>query len=265
MQAYLQGWGALQHTGLYSSAHGYAPWQEEQNGARDVRRAQVHQKPFTGFGKLQIADRLAFSAASLAWTNTSLADPGSTGISMGTVWGSLSTDIRYMESVAAGFPRPAYFSATLPSSPVAEVAIQFGLKGPNRVIVGGECPGLQALDCALSLLGAQKASSMLVLHVCALDSIDESSVLAGATQRSTYARALLLTAQVQNGGRNKPITLEGKFLSSNVVKAEEESYFSDCMRALAQSEEYASKIETAHFKGHLTIEKGPAWKKSSRN
>jgi hypothetical protein len=255
-KAFLQGWAALNKNGIYSARDGFRPWEKNQKGAWDVRRAQVHDKPFTSFGKLQIADRLAFGAASLALSDIPADNLSDTGISMGSAFGSLSTDIGYMQSVVSGFPRPAYFSATLPSSPVAEIAIHFGLKGANRVIVGGACPGLNALDCAFSILNRKKARRMLVLNVCAMDEKDLGSVLAGGSRPQIESYAFILSAQCQENGINMPVRLEGKFLNSHMTGHAQESYFFNVIEALVQTGEFFSNIDTPDFQGQFSVEKG---------
>ncbi len=255
--AYLQQCAALCQQGLVSPSKGIVPWQQDQSGPLDVHRDQVFGQPFQGFGKLQIADKLAFSASALVFGALPGCDGESIGISMGTVCGSLSTDIRYMESVAAGFPRPACFSATLPSSPVAEVAIQFKIKGPNRVVAGGMCPGLCALDCALSIIARDKAQGMLVLSVGAIDPRDTASPLVVPKgDMEAYSYALLVTGAPCEGGLNRRIVLDGEFSPAGMAAQRKESYFLDIVtKSQMRCESLRIDLRPWGFEGYLSIEK----------
>lgn len=212
---YLESFSALLPEGIITPA-GILPWGSGQAGPADVTREQVLDKPYLSFGKLSLPDRLAFSAASLILSAYPVvdADAESAGISLGLPAGSLSTDLRYMESVCAGFPSPAVFSATLPSSAIADIAIFFGLKGENRVIAGGAESGLVALDCALALLSAGKAGTMIVLSVNAVEARDFSSPLLPADfDRENRAYAFLLCAQPRQGSPG--LRLAASFEQSN--------------------------------------------------
>jgi hypothetical protein len=194
---YCESFSALLPEGIITPS-GIRPWDADsgQAGPADVTRAQVLDKPYLSFGKLSLPDRLAFSAGSLVLSDCPITEKESAGICLGLPGGSLSTDLRYMESVIAGFPSPAVFSATLPSSAIADIAIFYGLKGENRVFAGGAESGLYALDCAVTLLSAGKATVMLVLSVNAIAEGDFSSpLLPRDFTRENRAYAFLLSAK----------------------------------------------------------------------
>ncbi|MBD3393337.1 MAG: hypothetical protein GF418_14510 [Chitinivibrionales bacterium] len=254
-QAYLQAAAALCTEGIYTTKRERIPWEQGQSGPLDVKRSQVWEQPFTGFGKLQVADRLAFSAAALVFSQLDRKDHSRIGISMGSAFGSLSTDIRYMESVASGFPRPAYFSATLPSSAVAEVAIRFKLKGPNRVVVGGRAPGFWALDCALSALASKKATGMLVLSVNGTDREDlESALVPPDKSTEPHSWAWLLTADRIDSGLNMRLAVDGDF-ASDVPAGTEESYFVEMIAAAAQRQDFSRNLNAQGFAGSISLQK----------
>jgi hypothetical protein len=255
--AYISACAGLHRTGLYSSIAGFTPWQAGQSGPADVQRNQVYDQPLPGFGKLHIADKLAFSAASLMLPRSAMLDGETTGISLGTAFGSFSCDMRYMESVASGFPSPALFSATLPSSPVAEVAIHFKLKGPNRVIAGGPCPGLYALECAMAILDSRKAESMVVMLVNGLDNKDATSALLPEARKNNAAAFSLLIHKNKPAGRPSGlVSLEGNFCHNAVAVQAEESYFLDIVQAFVGGSNVCLDLLTPAFKGKLCFTKG---------
>jgi len=100
----------------------------------ELSREEVYSQKHLVFGKLSFTDKLAFSAAAIAIENAKIENPEECGILINTNIGSYFRDCEFMQSIRDENPSPALFSATLPSSPIAEIAITFGLKGPDKVI-----------------------------------------------------------------------------------------------------------------------------------
>lgn len=255
---YVQAFAALHKTGMYSSAKGYIPWKKDQSGnPLDVQRKQVYDKLFTGFGKLNAADKLAFGSASLVLSNFSDFDGEKTGISLGNTFGCLSTDLRYAESVVDGFPSPAYFAATLPSSPIADIAILFKLKGPDRTIVDTVAPGFLALDNAMQILACKKAQSMIALLVNGIEPNEvDFSFINSAESECNFSYAFLLTTARRNSGLNYEISLEiDTHAHNNSQNRSEESYFFEMIKAMMQKKKYSSTFEINRTFGSITLEK----------
>ncbi len=99
-----------------------------------LSRDEVYSQKHLVFGKLSFTDKLAFSAAAVAIENGKIDNPENCGILLHTNIGSFFRDCEFMDSIRNENPSPALFSATLPSSPIAEIAIVFGLKGADKVI-----------------------------------------------------------------------------------------------------------------------------------
>jgi hypothetical protein len=162
--SYITALSILHVSGIHS-LNSFTPWEEDQTGPQDIRRKQVLNRPYIAFGKLVLPDRLAFSAASLALQEYQPKDPDNAGLFCSIPHGSLSTDLLYRETVLDGTPSPALFSATLPSSPVADIAIYHHIKGPNTVFAGGEPAFVSALEYAVLNLKCGNLSEALVVHV----------------------------------------------------------------------------------------------------
>ncbi len=202
-QAYLLSFASLDPSGMHTP-HGYTPWKTGQHGPEDVERSQVLDRPYPGFGKLSVADRLAFGVASLLLGACGAVNADECGVCLGNATGSLSVDLRYWESVTAGFPSPGLFAATLPSSPVSDIAIFYGMKGPNRIIAGNEASGIHALFEAMTMLDRKKAASMLVVSLYALDPCDRGTRLMPLqSPAGNRARAFLLSS-TKRGGDHEP-------------------------------------------------------------
>ena len=100
----------------------------------EITCEEIYSQKRPAFGKLAFADKLAFCAASVAIENGKVENPAECGIVLLTNIGSFMRDNEFMRTIIENSPSPAYFSATLPSSPIAEISIVFGLKGANKVI-----------------------------------------------------------------------------------------------------------------------------------
>jgi Beta-ketoacyl synthase, N-terminal domain len=252
---FLDSFAALLPEGILRSG-ACTPWNTGQKGPDDVLREQILDKPYPGFGKLHLADRLAFAAVAMLFSNYSPSSGDKNGIILATPAGSFSTDMHYLESLAETHPSPALFSATLPSSAIADAAIYFGLKGPNRVIAGDETSGLCAFEQALLLLQKNKAESMVVISLFAIEASHKACGLLGRfADAKNRAYAFLLT-------RNKNPNGLGFRLDANFVIPEKtlpvdarESYFHDMARMLMQRKNGRVSFGSGDYCGHISFEK----------
>ena len=249
---YIESFSALHADGFFSPA-GRQNWENDQMGPRDIRRPQVLSSIFPLFGKLNVPDKLAFSTAALALSGVS--DPGGeqTGISIGIPYGSLSTDLKYAESVKGGFPSPAYFSATLPSSPISDIAIYYGIKGPNRIYAGGDCPGLSALNTASILLSGGKATRMLSLSVWESE-LTENNYLKKKPSTPDCAAALFCTSAADE----KTIAEMELYLGSGNKQSIKNSFieqeiFMEIVNALIKKETVRISVSQNGFEGYISL------------
>lgn len=185
---YLAACTIINNEGIHT-IRGSTPWNHDQNGPAAITRPQVLGSPYRAFGKLNLPDKLAFSAASLTLQECSVANPDTIGIFLGIPYGSTSTDYLYRQTVEEGAPSPALFSATLPSSPVTDIAIYYRLKGPNMVFCGGTSPLLSAIESAQDSLIKRKASGTLVILV------EETTGEKNITTLPPFASALYLSSE----------------------------------------------------------------------
>ncbi|HMA64150.1 MAG: hypothetical protein ACM31E_00810 [Fibrobacterota bacterium] len=199
---YINGCGAVTRHGIFSATT-HKLWDPTQTSIDSIRRDQVLSTPLPLFGKLCFPDKLAFSAASLALEGITDLPQDRSGIAIAVPYGSLTTDMFFMESALGSLPSPAYFSATLPSSTIADIAIFYKFKGPDRVFCGGNSPVYDALTAAVDLLFLGKASVVLFCAVWAIDPANRAK-LSTSNLISDAAFALLLssaplTTQAQPG------------------------------------------------------------------
>ena len=239
---YIQAFAALTDRGLYSSKKGFRPWDNDQDGSPlNIRREQVYNKPYKGFGKLNAPDKLAFSVSALLFSDFSDLDCENTGICLANTMGSLSTDILFAESIVSGFPSPALFSATLPSSPVSDIAILFNLKGPNRVHVGQNYAGFSIIDSAIQLISSNKADSILAVLVNAIEKEHiYSPVVSGCYDTSPHSFAFLINNKKSYSGINYILnfTLSTNKTNDFLQNRSEKSYFIEIINALLNNEDH---------------------------
>ena len=125
----------------------------------EIKPADVFDRPYPHFRRLDGYSRLGVASIALA-----LKDAGADirnekrniGVIASTVYGCLSTDIDYYNTVTArngAGASPALFSYTLPNSFLGEASIRFGLTGVSFIINEqhpAERVSLQtALDCLI--------------------------------------------------------------------------------------------------------------------
>lgn len=252
---FLDSFAALLPEGMYGT-RGFTPWKNGQTGPDDVSREQVLDKPYPGFGKLQLADRLAFAAAALLFSDYPHGPGDRNGIVLATPAGSFSTDMRYMESVAGGYPSPAIFSATLPSSAVADAAIFFGLKGPIRVLAADGSSGLCAFEQAALLLQNNKADAVVALSLHAVESAHRPlALLAQYTGGENGVYAFLLTRKKNPVGLGFRVETNFSIPEKTLPAALRESYFDDLTHLLMERKNGRVSFAGGDYCGHITIEK----------
>ena len=252
---YVDSFAALLPEGIIGP-QGLRPWDHGQSGPRDVRRDQILDKPYVNFGKLMLADRLAFGAASIALSESAITERETMAIALGIPAGSLSTDLRYIESVQSGFPSPAIFSATLPSSAIADIAIYFGIKGQNRVIAGNSSSCLYALEQACMLLELKKATSVLWCCVAAVDSQDAQSPLLDAPLAAQCKSfALVLSPKPRDNGFAMRISASFQPGSVSRVVSGDELYFSELFQLLINQKTGSLHCASGDVVATLSLEK----------
>jgi 3-oxoacyl-[acyl-carrier-protein] synthase II len=128
---------------------------------------------FLGPKGLRLLDRttlLALVAADLALKDAGLHDASTEarrgiGVVLASTCGSpASRSAFFLDALESGFRglNPALFANTVVNSPASQVAIRFGLTGPNATISTGFTGGLDALAYAADLLHAGRVAAVLV-------------------------------------------------------------------------------------------------------
>jgi 3-oxoacyl-[acyl-carrier-protein] synthase III len=124
--------------------------------------------------RLDRYSRLALAAATAALRHAELSPSALDGervaIVLGSTLGSYEANAQHRDLLAQEQPSPRVFAATLPSTPVGEIAIRLGARGPLLALAQGVGSDLAALDQARRLLLAGRADLVLA-GVC--DAIPE--------------------------------------------------------------------------------------------
>jgi len=125
--------------------------------------------------KLQRMDRL--SALALVACDGALLDAGAqpldpsqwqgerVAVVLGTAYGCHATNEDYYRGVLANGPSgasPRLFAYTLPSSPVGEISIHYGIKGPAAALTPGLTAGVDVMAAGLRELATGRADRVLV-------------------------------------------------------------------------------------------------------
>jgi 3-oxoacyl-(acyl-carrier-protein) synthase len=101
----------------------------------DLSAARLGQR----FGRLDLQSQLALLAVASLKINFDEFPRDRIGICLAASAGSLTTDFNFWQGRdSVGGPSPTLFAYTLPSAAVGEIAIHFGLTGPNLCFVGDD-------------------------------------------------------------------------------------------------------------------------------
>jgi 3-oxoacyl-(acyl-carrier-protein) synthase len=101
----------------------------------DLASARLGQR----FGRLDLQSQLALLAVASLKINFAALPLDRIGICLAASAGSLTTDFNFWNGRNnVGGPSPTLFAYTLPSAAVGEIAIHFGLTGPNLCFVGDD-------------------------------------------------------------------------------------------------------------------------------
>jgi len=138
-------------------------------GAASLPKKGIFSHPFKNFGRLDAVSKSVAYAVALALQDAGIEYSPLRKQSIGVVGtsreGSLRTDIEYFtDYLRSGrtLSRANLFIYTLPSSPLGEAAIHFGLRGPLLYAASVSGTLLPLLDLAARMLDADEAGCMLV-------------------------------------------------------------------------------------------------------
>jgi hypothetical protein len=145
---------------------GAAAWVAQETGAskQSLTPAKWAGPP----ARLARMDRLC--ALALVAADGALLDAGSpaldgerTAIVLGTAYGCHATNEEYYRGLLGEGPSPRLFAYTLPSSPVGEISIHHGIRGPATTIASGLHAGLAALADGIRHLSTGRADRVIVV------------------------------------------------------------------------------------------------------
>ncbi|MFE9661390.1 beta-ketoacyl synthase N-terminal-like domain-containing protein [Streptomyces sp. NPDC005955] len=169
-----------------------------------------------------------------------------TGLALGTSTGSAQSIMDFTRDSLVGekpfFVDPARFPNTVMNCAAGQSAIWHGLKGPNTTIAGGRATGLLALQYALRLQRAERASTVLCGAVeeystarAWLDWHSRGGVTGGAPLGEGAAVWLMETAETaREHGRSGLATVEGLEFGFATGPEEIRSVLAGCLRALGE-------------------------------
>ncbi len=164
----VRGIGWLTREGYGCIRSGLLHTYEQGEGAHTLPRKDIFSHPYKNFGRLDTSSRMTAYAVSLALQDAGIEYSPLRKQDIGIVGtnaeGSLQSDREYFQDYLKGgrtLSRGNLFIYTLPSSPLGEAAIHFGLLGP-LVYAASEGNALTAaLDTAGEMLLANEAPVML--------------------------------------------------------------------------------------------------------
>jgi 3-oxoacyl-[acyl-carrier-protein] synthase II len=140
----------------------------DEGSAEQPLRKELFSFPFKNFGRLDPVSRMAAYAVALTLRDAGIEYAQDRKLDMGIIgtnaMGSLDADIRYFRDyleTGRTTARGNLFIYTLPSSPLGEAAIHFGLQGPLYYIAGVENPLETILDATVETMLVDDIPAML--------------------------------------------------------------------------------------------------------
>jgi 3-oxoacyl-[acyl-carrier-protein] synthase II len=138
-----------------------------------VAKTRVFMRPVKNFGRLDKVSRITLAAVCLALKDAGIDSSPECKQDIGIVGtndqGSLVTDAAYFKDFVDNgrkLARANLFIYTLPSSPMGEAAIHFGLTGPLLYTAGSQLSPATALISAAEMITGAEASMMLAGMTC---------------------------------------------------------------------------------------------------
>jgi 3-oxoacyl-[acyl-carrier-protein] synthase II len=138
-----------------------------------VAKTRIFGRPVKNFGRLDKVSRITVAAVCLALKDAGIDSSPECKQDIGIVGtndlGSLETDTAYFRDFVDNgrkLARANLFIYTLPSSPMGEAAIHFGLTGPLLYTVGSQLSPAAALSSAAEMITCSEASMMLAGMTC---------------------------------------------------------------------------------------------------
>lgn len=142
---------------------------EDGEDVAGLARGGLFLHPFRNFGRLDQGARMTCCAVALALRDAGITYSPQEKQRIGIVGsdgeGSLASDMAYFSDFVNNgrtLGRGNLFIYTLPSSPMGEAAIHFGLTGPLLYAAGGTSPLVSGMDMAAEMLEGGEAQRMLV-------------------------------------------------------------------------------------------------------
>lgn len=168
MSIYVRGIGWLTQEGYGCIRSGLQHAYEIGEDAHNLPKRDIFSHPFKNFGRLDAISKMTAFAISLALQDAGIeyspTDKQDIGIVGTNSEGSLQSDIEYFRDYLVGgrtLSRGNLFIYTLPSSPLGEAAIHFGLLGPVAYVASEDHALTSVLDMADEMILANEAPVML--------------------------------------------------------------------------------------------------------
>ena len=169
MMISVRGVGWLTKAGYGCVATGRENRFEEGEGVNTLAKQGLFLHPFKNFGRLDLSSRMTTCAVALALQDAGISysplEKQEIGIMGASSEGSLASDMAYFNDYLNNgrtLSRGNLFIYTLPSSPLGEAAIHFGLTGPLLFASGGANSFGASMSMAAEMLAGGEARMMLV-------------------------------------------------------------------------------------------------------
>jgi 3-oxoacyl-[acyl-carrier-protein] synthase II len=142
------------------------------------------------------------------------------GLVVGTRFGCHATNEEYFRGLLAEGPHgasPRLFVYTLPSSPVGELAIHFGARGPSRTVTSGRHAGLEAIARGAELCASGRADVVVAVAV----EVGGGALVGDGCGDGAAAVVIEVAEEARSAGRNAVARFAGEGLAFSAGRPDE--------------------------------------------
>ncbi len=194
----IRGYGYVGSLGVAGSARDFSASETAHADPLNLTWSAISSDPFPRFGRLDPLCKCACAAVELTGMAAGGGEPrDEMAIVLATQFGCLDTDMAFTRSLGQpGGASPKLFSYTLPSTAIGEIAIRYGIKGPNTCICPGPDTTCEALWEGAELIHAGECRSCLCV---AADAVSHQSASTGGGVPLARAFAIILDSDEEAG------------------------------------------------------------------
>jgi 3-oxoacyl-[acyl-carrier-protein] synthase II len=221
-------------TGGRGKGWGNSPFVFTEGVLLEIKGDRFPENPAFRKGRLDRFSMLGLETITLALYDAGLEKfdiKSDTGIIASTVYGCLTTDLEYNETLISengGLPDPNLFTHTLPNIFLGYAAMLYNLTGPNYILYEKTNSGLSALDAAMECITQGECDAILA-GICDVEPSYNKTISDKFRPGAVFMMIENKPCDKQYFGKLSTDESGNIYLNNNIVK-DIESCVRDCIK-----------------------------------